>query len=347
VGAQFGVVLVRQRRRWIEVATFRSDGPYFDGRHPTRVTFSDARQDAQRRDFTVNGMFLDPLGHRIIDYVGGRVDLDRRLIRCIGAAGDRFEEDHLRLLRAVRFASRLGFEIEERTFSAMREHAPKLVRMAAERIRDELEKMLAPATRVAALDLMERAGLLSYLWEGATWTSAQVMQARTLLRRLRGEVALELGLAGLLSDRRSERVNAICRALSCSNEQREGIVWLVEHQADLDSPEALSLAEVKRLMAHRGFGWLRAWAEARCCGRPDHDECVAALERRLSAIRPETVQPPPLVTGDDLIARGVAPGPIYKDVLDELYTRQLDETLDTRDAALRALDGLLAEREAT
>ena len=126
VGAQFGVVLVRSQQRWIEVATFRVDGPYPDGRHPARVTFSTPREDARRRDFTVNGMFCNPLERTVIDYVGGRADLQARLIRAIGEPTDRFDEDHLRLLRAVRFAARLEFELEPLTLAAIRENAAKL-----------------------------------------------------------------------------------------------------------------------------------------------------------------------------------------------------------------------------
>ena len=140
VGAAFGVVLVHEHRKWIEVATFRSDGEYFDGRRPSEVHFCDSQRDAQRRDFTVNGMFIDPLRRELIDYVGGQADLRAGLIRAIGDPTARFAEDHLRLIRAVRFAARLGFEIEPATLGAMREQAAKLTTVATERVREELEK---------------------------------------------------------------------------------------------------------------------------------------------------------------------------------------------------------------
>ncbi|HUU96566.1 MAG TPA: CCA tRNA nucleotidyltransferase [Phycisphaerae bacterium] len=344
VGAQFGVVLVRKRRRWIEVATFRSDGPYLDGRHPARVTFSDARQDALRRDFTVNGMFLDPLKGLVIDYVDGRADLEAGLIRCIGEPSERFEEDHLRLLRAVRFAARLGFAVEPRTFAATQANAPKLLKVAAERVREELEKMLTPPARRRAFELMEQAGLLPYLWEGAAWQPAQLAAARSLLERLPAEAPFELAFAALVADRRPREINAICRALACSNDQRDATVWLVRHQADLDEPDAIPLASLKRLMAPASFSALRTLAKARYHVLPDVRERSAALQRRLSSIAPETVQPPPFITGDDLAQCGVEPGPIYKEILDELYTRQLDETIRSRPAALQALKTLLRAR---
>jgi len=344
VGAQFGVVLVRRGQRWIEVATFRSDGPYLDGRHPARVTFSDARQDVLRRDFTVNGMFLDPLQGLVIDCVGGRADLRAGLIRCIGEPSERFEEDHLRLLRAARFAARLGFAVEPATFAAIQANASKLLKVAAERVREELEKMLAHPARRQAFELMEQMGLLPYLWEGAAWQAEQIAAARSLLERLPAQVPFELAFAALVADRRPPEIRTICRALACSNDQREASVWLVRHQADLDEPDAIPLASLKRLLAHASFPALRTLVEARYQALPDGRERSIALERRLAAIAPEAVQPTPFVTGDDLAQRGVEPGPIYKQLLDELYTRQLNETVGTRPAALHVLKALLRAR---
>jgi poly(A) polymerase len=342
VGAQFGVVLVRKQRRWVEVATFRAEGRYLDGRRPSEVTFSDARHDAARRDFTVNGMFLDPLSGTIIDYVGGRVDLEAELIRAIGAPAERFAEDHLRLVRAVRFAARLGFAIEPATLAALKANADRLATVAAERVREELERMLTRQTRQRAFRLLAETGLLAHLWAGATWQAEQVDSGLAALGRLPKRVSFPLAFAVLLADRRPGEIERIGRALTCSNEQRETVRWLVVHQADLDEPDRISLAELKRLLAHPAFADLRVWAETRYAQMPDGDRRRQRLGERLSAIAPEAIKPGPLVTGDDLIARGVRPGPIYKKVLDELYTRQLDETLTTRDDALRLLEKLLA-----
>jgi poly(A) polymerase len=343
VGVQFGVVLVHEQRKWVEVATFRSDGQYLDGRRPTDVHFCDARHDAERRDFTVNGMFLDPLERTLLDYVGGRDDLQAKLIRAIGDPPARFAEDHLRLVRAVRFAARLDFEIEPITFTALRDHAPKLVMVAAERIREELEKMLTHAARQRAFDLLAESGLLPHLWEGATWRPDQIAAGRTLLGRLPPRVSFLLALAVLIADRGTREIQEICRALTCSNEQREAVGWLVEHHSDLDDPEGVSLADLKRLLVHPMRSELRTWAETRYLEVPDGERRRAVLAGRIESIAPEAVQPPPLVTGDDLAARGVKPGPIYRKLLDELYTRQLDETLTTRTAGLRMLDELLAQ----
>jgi tRNA nucleotidyltransferase/poly(A) polymerase len=342
VGAQFGVVLVRTQRRWVEVATFRSDGKYLDGRRPCDVHFSDARHDAQRRDFTVNGMFLDPLGHRLIDYVGGREDLQAGLIRAIGDPPARFAEDHLRLVRAVRFAARLGFEIEPATFAALKAHAAKLATVAAERVLQELEKMLTHPTRSRAVHLLAETGLLPHLYEGATWRADQIAAGSALLARLPSRVSFPLAFAVLIADRGTKAIQQICRALTCSNEQRQQIVWLTEHHTDLDDPRRISLAGLKRLMVYPAFVDLRAWTEARYQELPDGERRHATLAKRLSAVAPDAVQPPPLVTGDDLAARGVKPGPVYRKLLDALYTRQLDETLTTRAEAMRLLEELLA-----
>jgi len=164
VGARFGVVIVLLHNRQVEVATFRSDASYVDGRRPSGVVFTDARHDAQRRDFTINGMFFDPLAGEVIDYVGGRADLERRLIRAIGEANERFAEDHLRMLRAVRFACRLDFRIAEETFRAIRRHADKITRISAERITAELERIITDPNRLRGARLARDCGLLGRIF---------------------------------------------------------------------------------------------------------------------------------------------------------------------------------------
>lgn len=345
VGVQFGVVLVKKGRSWVEVATFRVDGPYLDGRRPSEVHFGDARLDAQRRDFTINGMFLDPLASpaTVIDYVSGRADLETRFVRAIGDPAARFAEDHLRLLRAVRFAARLNFEIEPATLAAVRADAAKLRRVAPERVREELEKMLASPTRRRALQLLNETGLLPHLWAGATWRPEQIAAAESYLERLPLALSSEPAFAALVADRPPREIDDLCRKLTFSNEQRETVLWLARHQADLDDPAAPSLADLKRLMAHPAFNLLRALAEARYQALLDDAARLrrAALEKRLAAIDPTRIQPPPFVGGDDLAARGVPPGPLYKKILDELYTRQLNEEFNSREEALQAMEDLL------
>lgn len=345
VGAAFGVMLVRQGRAWYEVATFRSDGPYLDGRRPAHVQFTDARQDALRRDFTINGMFLDPLAATVIDYVGGLEDLARRTIRAIGVADERFAEDYLRVLRAVRFAARLHFVIDPQTEQAVRQNAPRIVSVAAERIREELEKMLSHGGRVRAVELMRDCGLLTWLWPGASWNPAALDGALALLRGLPPGADFPTALAALFHDRDRAELGRIARRLTLSNEERETVQWLVEKQSALDEPDSIGLADLKRLMAHRCFPQLREFVEARFIMRGDRDVRTAALERRIAAIDPEQIAPPPWVTGDDLLARGLAPGPVYREILEEAYTRQLEERLRSREEALQLVDDMIRIHE--
>lgn len=337
VGVQFGVVLVKQFGVWVEVATFRSDGSYADGRRPDHVTFSDARHDAQRRDFTINGMFLDPLSGRVVDYVHGRSDLERRVIRAIGDPAARFAEDHLRMIRAVRFAARLDFDIEPQTRDAMRAAAPRLVRVAAERVREELEKMLAHPGRATAFRLLSETGLLPWLWRDPPWDATRTPAAIDRLGRLAGDATFEAALATMLAECPLSDVATRSRALALSNDQRQAVSWLVEKQAALDDPEAPDLAAFKTLMAHRSFADLRTIAESRYKALPDGPARRAQLAARIASISPNSIEPPPLVRGDDLIALGVPAGPWYRQVLDELYRRQLNEELRTRDESLAAL----------
>lgn len=344
VGQAFGVVLVRKMDRWVEVATFRSDGTYSDGRRPDSVTFADARQDAQRRDFTINGMFLDPIELRVIDYVAGQADLAARVVRCIGDPAARFSEDYLRLLRAVRIASRLGFAIEPGTLVAMRANAPAVAKVAPERVREELEKMLAGPGRAAALAILLDTGLLRAMLDivAPRWSELIVVDARgeagAWVRRLPESAPFEAPFACLLRGLGNTDVHDICRRLTCSNEQRELVAWLVQYHRDLEPLENVSLAAFKRLMSNPAFAWLCEIAVARS---GNADGLRRAIVAREEAIDPAQVQPEPLATGDDLIARGMPAGPMYSRVLDELYRRQLEEELTTRDQALAALDALL------
>lgn len=343
VGASFGVVLVRKLGVWVEVATFRSDGAYLDGRRPDSVTFTTAENDARRRDFTVNGMFYDPIGAVLHDYVGGRADLEARLVRCIGKPAERFAEDYLRLLRAVRFAARLGFDMDADTLAAVRAGAARLTQIAPERIREELERMLAHATRSAAAEWLSATGLDLRLWPADIAAPLDISASRGELAHLTASAAFETAFAVLLGDRKRFELDRICRALAFSNEQREAVVFLIEQRAALDEPEGIGLAPLKRLMAQRCFPLLLQRQHARFGLLPDGADREAALQSRLAAIAPENIAPAPLVTGDDLLARGVPAGPVYKRVLDLLYTEQLEERLATREAAMLRLDELLAD----
>jgi poly(A) polymerase len=344
VGVQFGVVLVRVRGFWTEVATFRTDLAYEDGRRPSGVVFGTARQDSERRDFTVNGMFYDPVGDEVVDYVGGRADLQAGLIRAIGDPAARLAEDHLRVLRAVRFAARLGFEIEPATRAALQANASTIEQVSPERVREELALMLADCHRTRAFELMSELGLLPHLWPGARWSAEQVSTAAAMLRLLDEPVNFELAWAAVLSGRSPEHCGRICRRLACSNATRKKVCWLVEKCRRLETAPRPTLSELKQLMAGEGFGDLMQLYRATLLAGGGEPDSHAEIQQRAAAIAPEAVHPDPFITGHDLLRIGIAPGPEYKRILDRLYDAQLNEVITTRREGLELLRAVVEGR---
>jgi len=334
VGAQFGVVIVGLGRQWVEVATFRTDLAYTNGRHPERVVFGSAREDAKRRDFTVNGMFYDPMARQLFDYVGGQRDIERRVIRAIGDPEQRFAEDHLRMVRAVRFATRLDFRIDPRTYRAIKRHSRLISRVSPERIRDELELVLCDPRRAVALGLLAETGLLTQLWPGDDWAAERAVVVEKLLGHLPRHCSFELVLAGLLYGLEPKRASEVCRTLATSNVTRQAVVWLLRNQRGLDQPDRLTLADLKLLMQHERFEELLALLKARLVAAGQAVGCYRQLRERSAAIDRRMVAPTPLVDGHDLIGMGLKPGPQFTRLLNELYRRQLDEELRTRKEAL-------------
>jgi poly(A) polymerase len=376
VGEAFGVVIVIEETSEIEVATFRSDRGYSDGRHPDAVTFTDARQDALRRDFTINGMFLDPETDRVVDYVGGQEDLKARVIRAIGDPHLRFLEDHLRMLRAVRFAAELGFDIDPATAAAAKELAPKIASVSGERVAAELERILTalPPGRRRGLELMDELGLVAILLpeihamkgvvQGPDVHPEGDVFVHTLLcvQELR-EPTFELALAALLHDTGKPRTAVmrdgrwtfyghaeigekmaedVCRRLRLSNYQAGRVTWLVRQHMRLVNAEEMREARLKRLFAESGFADLAELWRADCIASGGTAEPYEALMARYRALGEEEVRPAPLVTGNDLIAMGLEPGPAFRTILDEVYDAQLEGRAATREDALA-----LARRIAT
>ena len=345
VGAAFGVVLVYtnhgKERISTEVATFRSDGHYADGRRPDSVTFTDAKHDAQRRDFTVNGLFLDPLhpatcnphadDDGVIDYVAGRADLDARLLRAIGDPDQRFAEDFLRMLRAIRFAARFRFTIEARTTHAIRAHADQLADIARERIGDEVQRMIADITSERAADA---ATLLVDLGLDAPIFGNPIADRATpdTLRRLPDHADYPTRLVAWLP---ALSPSELRRSLCLSNEHSAAIRDLRHILHRVPTLPAQPVAGRKRLYAHARFEdalqILRADpATAHCAAERD-------AERHALAADGIGLAPPPLLTGDALIAAGHRPGPQFKTQLDAAYDAQLEGRITTADQALALL----------
>ena len=358
VGAAFGVVLVRHGRSVVEVATFRADGAYDDGRRPTAVTFTDAAHDARRRDFTINGLFLDPLTDAVIDHVGGRADVAARVVRAIGDPDERFAEDHLRLLRAVRFAARLGFAVEPATAAAIRRHAPALKRISPERVGDELRLMLTAPTRSAAWSLLWQLELVPVLFRFLPPRTAPHRPDRDVLLALASDAAVPFALATaagalayLLHDPREDLPEALAddavaaavrgarQAMRLSNDESDGMAGVLTAVRPLALGAPPTVATMKRFLAKPVAPGGRLLLGALVSvGAVDHSR-AKDVEAALADLARGDVAPPPLITGDDLTAAGLRPGPVFRRVLDRVYDAQLEQRVTTREQALAlALD---------
>lgn len=342
VGAAFGVILVRHRKSTIEVATFRSDGVYADGRRPQSVRFTTAEEDAQRRDFTINGLFLDPIDNKVIDYVGGQADIAARVIRAIGDPEKRFHEDHLRLLRAVRFAARLGFTIEPATADAIRREAPSLKRISPERIADELRRMLVAPTRATAWRMLRELNLLPEVFrqlpagEGAAVIDhlppepvsfPLAMAAAALSYQSDGRKLVGLDPAGITQTKRTMR-----QLFKISNDEYDALSSILTDTAALLAGQ-WTLARRMRFMARPTAGDTRQLLAA-LAAAGFHRETVSAIEQSLRPLESVDCAPPPLITGDDLTAAGWQPGPVFKKVLEAVYDAQLEGRVTTKEQAM-------------
>lgn len=368
VGAHFGVIIVVENEFQFEVATFRSDDVYLDGRRPTAVHFSSPEEDAKRRDFTVNGMFFDPEGNRVIDFVGGCADLEAKLIRAIGQPAQRFAEDRLRLLRAARFATTLDFQIEQETWDALVANAPAITQVSAERIRDELVRIFLSTHRLRGWDLLDASGLLRAIipeiesMKGCAQPpqfhpEGDVFQhTRLMLELLPEKVSVPLVFSVLLHDvakpptasvdeagrirfNAHDRIGAemteqIMERLRFSRAEIDATVEMVrQHMVFKDVPR-MRVAKLKRFMARPTFEEELELHRVDCASSHAMLDNYDFLIRKKEEFANEPIIPPPLVTGDDLIALGMKPGPKFGEVLEAVETRQLEGTLKSREEAL-------------
>ena len=347
----FGVVRVLGRRGIeVEVATFRTDSGYSDGRHPDAVAFSTAEEDARRRDFTINGMFYDPLTEELYDYVGGRQDLKRRLLRAIGDPRERIAEDKLRMLRAVRFTARFDLKIDAVTSQAIRTMASELSVVSSERILTELRGMLTTTTRPIALRLLREHCLLEQVLPEIADCLTEETNWRHVLAILGywpHEISMALAIAGLLAPRpdhqAAQDAETIFRRLKGANEDRQRANWLVCHRHDFEHAPSVRRCVLKRRFTHPGCDELldlhEATARATTGAAPDVDYC-RQLRASLSA---REIDPRPLLTGHDLITLGLRPGPRFGDILERVRDEQLDGKLADKDQALAMARSLAKE----
>jgi len=326
VGAQFGVVIVLLEDRQVEVATFRTEIGYVDGRHPVKVKFATAAEDAGRRDFTINGMFCDPMKKEVIDYVGGQADLKRGIIRTIGVPQERFGEDYLRMLRAVRFSTQLGFAIEPKTKAAIRGNAKNITRISGERIAMELEGILIDPNRSAGASLLVESRLAEAILPG--FTGEQTRFAISVLAQLRKKVDFALALASFFAGCTTEFALERCRLLKLSRSQSKHIKFLLTNRGKL-LDDRMSLGRLKMILAEPYFRDLyelqRAIQKAAGTGIAP----LIRLRKRIKALGDVELRPKPLLNGHDLIRLGAVPGPGLGQLAEEMYVAQLEGTLQT------------------
>ena len=396
VGAQFGVVLVplklptqtriqakeasevhsdsspdppSEHPNYVEVATFRNDGTYTDGRHPDRVSYStDPKEDVQRRDFTINGLLMDPLdGNRVLDFVGGRDDLKAGVVRAIGDPERRFAEDKLRMLRAVRFAARLGYAIEPETYAAIQRLAPGIQQVSRERVRDELTKMLTEGHARRAFELLDSSGLLREVLpevdrmhgvaqppefhpEGDVW-----IHTLLLLEKLPPRCSRALAWGALLHDVGkpptfrvapdrirfdghvevgTRMAEEICRRLHFSNEDTRQIAALVANHMRFADVERMKESTLKRFLRLPRFDEHLALHRIDCLSSHGNLSLYDFVRERLQQTPDEEIRPKPLLTGEDVISLGYRPGPQFRDILSAVEDAQLEGTLHSKDDAV-------------
>src|ERR1700723_211070 len=389
VGAKFGVIVVTEdsgdgASLQVEVATFRSDVGYSDGRHPDRVVYSDSpEQDAWRRDFTINALLLDPESKEVLDFVGGRDDLRAGIIRAIGRPQDRFAEDKLRMVRAVRFAARFRYAVEASTFSAIVKFAPEIHEVSAERLRDELTKILTEGAARRGFELLDETHLLEELLpevsrmkgveqppqfhpEGDVWThtlmmigglpkgSSPTLAWGVLLHdvgkpptfpppsgphdRIRFDEHPEVGV---------RIAEEICHRLRFSNDDTAQIMALVANHMRFKDVPQMKTSTLKRFVRLDRFDEHLELHRLDCKSSHGHLDNYEQVRRFLAETPPEQVRPPRLVTGDDLIAMGHAPGPAFHGVLEAVEEAQLNGKVSTREEALQFAQGLFKEAPRT
>jgi len=383
VGAQFGVVLVPvpvpkdgereivppEHPHSIEVATFRSDGVYSDGRHPDQVQYSKSpEQDVQRRDFTINGLLMDPLdGDRVLDFVGGRADLHAGIIRAIGDPERRFQEDKLRMLRAVRFAARFSYAIDPATFAAIKKLAPEIHQVSRERVRDELTKMLTEGHARRAFELLDRTGLLKevlpevdrmhgveqppqYHPEGDVW-----IHTLMLLEQLTAKCSRTLAWGALLHDVGKpptfrvapDRIrfdghvevgvrmaHEICQRLHFSNVDTEQIEALVANHMRFSDVQRMKASTLKRFLRLPEFDEHMELHRIDCLSSHRNLSLYNLVSEKLRTTPPDEIRPEPLITGADLIELGYKPGPSFKEILSTVEDAQLEGRLRSKEDAL-------------
>jgi len=365
VGKAFGVVIVIVNNYQFEVTTFRQDGKYSDSRRPDSVTFSDWKNDVLRRDFTINGMLFDPLNNKLLDIVGGEQDIKMKIIKTIGDPLRRFSEDKLRMMRAVRFACELNFNIEDKTEKAIKELASEITQVSFERIRDELKIILMSKNRARGIALLFQFGLLREILPEVVamdkipqppqfHSEGDVFTHTKLCLEYLENPSFELALATLLHDigkphcfKITDRIRfnghekvgeiiseKICRRLKLSLSEIDKVVYLVSNHMLLKDVRKMRQATLKRLIANRYFGdLLKLFRVDKLASDKDLTD-LEFLEAKVKEFKKEELKPKPLIIGKDLIKLGLVPGPIFSEILRKVEDAQLEGEIKTKNEAI-------------
>jgi poly(A) polymerase len=364
VGKQFGVLLVVEGGHQFQIATFRAEADYKDGRRPETIRFADAREDAIRRDFTVNGLFFDPIANQLHDWVGGEKDLREKIIRTIGSPDERFAEDHLRLLRAIRFAAQLGFEIEGQTFAAVQKHTDKIRLVSAERIRDELLKLFAPPHAARGLTLLHESGLMPHVLpelvptltcnqspdyhpEGTVFNHIRLMLENlprllpdeslpwtAILHDIAKPQTMSRGDDGLIHFYTHEKVGAemaeeILQRLKFPRKQTDEIAATVRHHMQFKDAPKMRKSTLRRMLMRETFPLELELHRLDCLGSHRRLDIYDFLCEQRAHLNDQPHLHPPLLTGEDLIALGMKPGAELGAMLAEIREKQLADELTT------------------
>jgi poly(A) polymerase len=377
VGEQFGVMIVLAGATPFEVATFRSDIGIKDGRRPASVVYTNAENDAMRRDFTINGMFYDPLAGEVIDYVGGRRAIAEKTVRAIGNPERRFEEDYLRMLRAVRFAARFGFAIEKNTLEAVKRRAPRIQNISAERVFAEMCKMLTGPNPDAALELLHETRLLQYTMpevenmrgveQPAQFHPEGDVFAHTVktLASLPQNPPAALAWAALLHDvgkpptqTRTDRIRfnnhhragarmaaGILKRLRAPNALADAVASMVENHMNFMNVAKMRLSTLKKFLSRETVRDELELHKADCTASHGDLANYLFIKERLETFKADEIKPAPLISGKDLIAAGLKPGPAFGRILAGVYDMQLENKISTREDAMQAALGILPKEE--
>jgi poly(A) polymerase len=330
VGVQFGVVLVIHQGHPYEVATFRSDEAYVDGRRPTGVVFTDVRQDVVRRDFTINGLLYDPIERRVIDYVRGQEDINAKIVRAIGDPRQRFDEDKLRILRAIRFGARLGYTIEPATWQAVGEMAPQIHQVSAERIREELVRILTEGQAARGVRMLEESGLRAEILPELAWT----VSLERSLEMIKPQAPPDLAMGVLLHGVPAARAGQIVERLKFSRAEMHHISALLENLPAFDGIRQMSVSALKRFFRLTRFEDHLELVRIHALTSGGDLDNYSFASRKYSEWTEEDIAPRLLISGEDLIALGFKPGRIFKEMLNRVEDEQLEGRLREKSAAI-------------